>query len=165
MEFDDDYGRPSKSAQKREAQAIHDLGSKLVDYPKSILKKLTLDDDIRKVVTEAQAIKAHGARRRQLQLLAKLLRAADLSQLEEEISRLEMGLPISTEEPQPREDPIQPWLDRLANQGDAVIAEMLDAGIAVDRQQIRQLIRNFAKSPTAGSKAHRAISDYLRNLV
>lgn len=166
MEFDDDYGRPSKSAQKREAQAKHDLGKKLVDYPKAVLKKLTLDDGLRTAIADAQAIGAHGARRRQLQLIAKLLRTADLTALEEEIARLEMGLPISAPSDKPEKvDPAQPWIDKLAERGDAVIAEMLDEGLAVDRQQLRQLLRNYSKSPQTGSKAHKALGQYIRGLL
>lgn len=165
MDFDDDYVRPSKSAQKREAQAIHDLGKKLVDYPKSVLSKLSLDDELRAAIKAAQDFNAHGARRRQLQLVAKLLRAADLETLQSEIQRLEMGLPISTEAHPGKPDPIQPWLEKLAQNGDAAINEMLEEGLAVDRQQLRQLLRNFNKSPQPESKAHKALSQYLRDIL
>lgn len=164
MDFEDDYVRPSKSAQKREAMEKHDLGKKLVAYPKAVLNKLTLDNDLREALLQAQAMHAHGAKRRQLQLIAKKLRTADIETIEGEIQRLELGLSLNTEPEEPKVDTIQPWIDRLQEDADSVIAELLDQGVSADRQRLRQLSRNYAKSPKPDSKASKALRQYLSEL-
>lgn len=161
MEFEDDYGRPSKSEQKREAMEKHDLGKKLVAYPKAVLAKLTLDDTLRDAVEHAQSLNAHGAKRRQLQLIAKILRSADIESIEEQIHRLELGLSLDTEPKEPKVDTIQPWMDRLQQDGDGAIAELLDQGHQVDRQRLRQLARNYAKTPKPDAKPAKALRQYL----
>ncbi|MCB1805786.1 MAG: DUF615 domain-containing protein, partial [Candidatus Competibacteraceae bacterium] len=73
-DFIDPYDGPSKSQLKREALAVRDLGVELVKLTATQLEKIPLPDDIRAAVEQAQRIKAHGGRRRQLQYIGKLLR-------------------------------------------------------------------------------------------
>ncbi|MEZ5593005.1 MAG: ribosome biogenesis factor YjgA [Gammaproteobacteria bacterium] len=76
-DFIDPYDGPSKSQLKREALAVRDLGVELVKLTSVQLEKIPLPDNIRAAVEQAQRIKAHGGRRRQLQYIGKLLRQLD----------------------------------------------------------------------------------------
>ena len=67
----------SKSQHKREATALQVLGARLVELRPDQLERIPLDDRLHGAVLEAQRIRARGGRRRQLQLIGKLMRAAD----------------------------------------------------------------------------------------
>ena len=64
----------SKSEIKRDAEELKRLGADLVELSKSSLERIPLDDDLRAAIELAQRIKKEG-RRRQLQLIGKMLRS------------------------------------------------------------------------------------------
>ncbi len=66
----------SKSEIKRDAEILKKLGAELVELSKSELERIPLDEDLLAAIELAQKIKREG-RRRQLQLIGKLLRARD----------------------------------------------------------------------------------------
>lgn len=67
----------SKSARKREAEALQALGVQLVRLREEQLRQLPLTDALSTALREAKKLKSHGAIRRQAQLIGKLMRAAD----------------------------------------------------------------------------------------
>lgn len=69
--------RPSKSARKREAQAVRALADRLVELGPEELARVVEDGDVLDAVRAAQAMPSHGAGRRQRQYIAKLLRSMD----------------------------------------------------------------------------------------
>ncbi|MGQ7952052.1 ribosome biogenesis factor YjgA, partial [Providencia huashanensis] len=64
----------SKSEIKRDAEILKKLGAELVDLSKSELERIPLDTQLLEAIELAQKIKREG-RRRQLQLIGKLLRS------------------------------------------------------------------------------------------
>ncbi|HDS1293531.1 TPA: DUF615 domain-containing protein, partial [Pluralibacter gergoviae] len=74
---DDEIIWVSKSEIKRDAEELKQLGAELVDLGKNALDRIPLDDDLRAAIELAQRIKKEG-RRRQLQLIGKLLRSRDV---------------------------------------------------------------------------------------
>ena len=80
-EEDDEIIWVSKSEIKRDAEALKDLGAEMVDLGKNSLDKLPLDEDLRAAIDLAQKIKKEG-RRRQLQLIGKMLRSRDVEPIE-----------------------------------------------------------------------------------
>ncbi len=69
--------KPSKSARKREQQALQSLGEQLISLGDAELASLALDERICDAVMKARSIKSHGALRRQKQLIGKLMRDLD----------------------------------------------------------------------------------------
>ncbi len=67
---DDEIIWVSKSEIKRDAEALKDLGTELVDLGKNALERIPLDEDLLAAIELAQKIKKEG-RRRQLQLIGK----------------------------------------------------------------------------------------------
>ncbi|ECN0786746.1 DUF615 domain-containing protein, partial [Salmonella enterica subsp. enterica serovar Virchow] len=74
---DDEIIWVSKSEIKRDAEELKRLGAELVDLGKNALDKIPLDADLRDAIELAQRIKMEG-RRRQLQLIGKMLRQRDV---------------------------------------------------------------------------------------
>ncbi len=69
--------KPSKSARKREQLELQKLGEQLIDLSADELEALPIDERLRDAVLEAARIRAHGALRRQKQLIGKLMRNCD----------------------------------------------------------------------------------------
>jgi ribosome-associated protein len=69
--------KPSKSAQKREQLELQQLGEQLLDFTVEELRALPIDERLREAVLAAAKMRAHGALRRQKQLIGKLMRTCD----------------------------------------------------------------------------------------
>ena len=67
----------SKSQKKREADALQKVGVQLIDLPLTKLDTIPLPENLRQAILDAKLIKSHGAKRRQAQLIGKLMRASD----------------------------------------------------------------------------------------
>jgi ribosome-associated protein len=69
--------KPSKSARKREYQALQVLGEQLILLGDEELAAIQTDDYLIEQVRVAKKISAHGALRRQKQLIGKIMRDVD----------------------------------------------------------------------------------------
>ena len=69
--------KPSKSARKREYLALQALGEQLIELTSDQLRSIGLEENLLDAVMAAKAIKAHGAMRRQKQLIGKIMRDTD----------------------------------------------------------------------------------------
>ena len=69
--------KPSKSARKRETLALQTLGERLIELAPEQLASIGLDEALLEAILAAKSIRAHGALRRQKQLIGKLMRGID----------------------------------------------------------------------------------------
>ncbi|HYA66455.1 MAG TPA: ribosome biogenesis factor YjgA [Burkholderiaceae bacterium] len=69
--------RPSKTQRKRQMHARQALGEKLVALNAQQLAQLKLPEQLHESIQAAWRLSGHEARRRQLQFIGKLMRAAD----------------------------------------------------------------------------------------
>jgi ribosome-associated protein len=83
-----DETKPSKSARKREYQALQKLGAELVTLRESDLRSMSLDEDLLEAVLEAQRMKKRGALRRQKQYIGKLMSRVDPEPIRTALERL-----------------------------------------------------------------------------
>lgn len=158
---DDEIIWVSKSEIKRDAEALKDLGAELVDLGKNALDKIPLDADLRAAVELAQRIKKEG-RRRQLQLIGKMLRQRDPEPIQIALDKLnnrhnqQVALFHKLEQIR----------DRLIDEGDDAISLVLELYPQAHRQQLRSLIRNAKKEKATNKppKSARQIFQYLREL-
>jgi len=67
----------SRSEQKRRIKEVEKLVRELVELPEPVLKKLPIDDDIRRLFIEAQGLKG-GAEKRQIKYITKMLKNESL---------------------------------------------------------------------------------------
>ncbi|MBP7712242.1 MAG: DUF615 domain-containing protein [Gammaproteobacteria bacterium] len=88
---EDSVDTRSKTRRKRDAEALQALGERLVELKPSRLARVPLDERLREEILTAQRVQARGARRRQLQLIGKLMRSADAAAIAEALARLEAG--------------------------------------------------------------------------
>ncbi len=136
-----DFLGPSRSQRKRDAEAVLDLAERLVALPAARLKALELPDNVRDAVDETRRIHSHIAHKRQLHYLAKLMRREDDELLDALRSELEHDRADARRETAALHR-VEHWRERLLKDGDAALGELADAYPAVDRQHLRQLIRN-----------------------
>lgn len=69
--------KPSKSAKKRQYHALQDVGERLIELTDEQLGQIDTDEQLIEQVKIAKKMSAHGALRRQKQLIGKLMRNID----------------------------------------------------------------------------------------
>lgn len=158
-EHDDEI--KSKSQRKREVEALQDMGKELIDLSKERLIKMDLPDNLRTAVLEAQRITAHGATRRQLQYIGKLMRSVDADAIAEQLAEIRGESTAAKAE----FHALERWRERLIND-DSAVTDWLARHPGADAQQLRQLIRNARKEAELGKppKSSRELFRMLRDL-
>ncbi|MGL5698150.1 MAG: ribosome biogenesis factor YjgA [Kluyvera sp.] len=159
---DDEIIWVSKSEIKRDAEELKKLGAELVELGKNALEKIPLDTDLRAAIELAQRIKMEG-RRRQLQLVGKMLRSRDVDPIRQALDKLKNR----HNQQVVLFHKLEQLRDRLVDEGDDAVADVLNLWPDADRQQLRSLIRNAKKEKAANKppKSARQIFQYLRELA
>ena len=151
----------SKSQRKREAHELLDLAKQLISMPDSRLKKLPLDDELRSEVDFARNIRAHGARKRQLMTVGKMLRQRDNDDLLDAVNNIDQ----KNRRENARFHHIEAWRDHLVAGTDKELSELLDQSPGANAQTLRQLIRNakiearLEKPPAAARKLFKLLRE------
>ncbi|CAB1370723.1 ribosome biogenesis factor YjgA [Denitratisoma oestradiolicum] len=153
--------RPSKSQMKREMTALQDMGEQLVALSADQLKKIELPDNLRSAVREAQRISSHGARRRQMQYIGKLMRGIEPAPIQAALDEIN-GVSTAANA---RLHWLESQRQRLL-ENEAVIGEIARNHPATDIQHLRQLRRNALKEQEQGKppRAFREIFQVLKEL-
>ena len=81
----------SKSQIKREMLALQKLGEKLVTLKPAQLEKIPLDELLKAAIEEAHHMRSHGAVRRQLQYIGRLMRSIDPAPVQAALDKLHHG--------------------------------------------------------------------------
>jgi ribosome-associated protein len=130
--------RPSKSQLKREMHALQALGEQLIAMNPNERARFPLSDDLLRAIAETSRISAREALRRHMQYVGKLMRREDLDGIQAVFDEMERA--------RLRRDHVfhqlEAWRDRLIEEGDAAVEALLDEYPTIDRQALRQLIRN-----------------------
>lgn len=161
-EQDDDIIWVSKSEIKRDAEALKELGRELMELGANSLDRIPLDEDLRAAIELAQRIKKEG-RRRQIQLIGKMLRSRDPEPIYTALDKLK-----NTHNQQVvLFHKLEKLRDALVEQGDSAIEEVVANYPDTDRQQLRSLIRAAQKEKATNKppKAFRQIFQYLKELA
>jgi len=136
----------SKSQRKREANDLLDLAKKLIAMPDSRLKRMPMDDDLRDGIEFARSIRPHGARKRQLMTVGKMLRNRDTDELLDAVN----GIDQKNRQINARFHHVEAWRDRLVEGSDQELSELLEQSPGLNIQTLRQLIRNAKKEAKLG---------------
>lgn len=86
-ELDAPVERPSKSARKRAAHAVQELGERLIGLREQELAALQLPEPLADAIREARRIRARGGLARQRQYIGKLMRDIDTAPIEAALAR------------------------------------------------------------------------------
>ena len=153
----------SKSELKRIAHAQQALGERLTRLAVRQLKTLELPEALLGAVDEFHRLpKSHLARRRQLQFIGRLMRDIDQPAIEKQLQALEAPTPS-----QPELTPAEIWTENVLREGISVVESLLHLAPALDRQKLRQLLRNASKAKETAElnkirqQLHAYISEYL----
>lgn len=160
-DFTEDTGRPSKTKQKEAMHELRDLGAELVELSVGQLKRINVPENIFDAVRECQKITAHGARRRQIQYLGKLMRGVDDEPIRAGLALLRGESSAETA----RLHRLERFRVRLL-EDEAVLAEIAALWPGVDLQHLRTLRRNALKEKENNKppKNFRAIFQVLQEL-
>ncbi len=157
---------PSRSQQRREALDVLVLAQRLAALAPAQLEKLPIPEPLLPHIADTRRITSRIARKRQTAFLAKQLRREDDQTLDAirdaldaggEAARIETALLHRAEG----------WRERLLEEGDAALAELLEAHPDADRQHLRQLVRNAIdeRDRNKPPRSHRELFRVLRELL
>ena len=128
--------RRSKSARKREAASLQELGVKLSALPDQEIKALDLPDSLFVALRDLRRLPSHGAQIRQRQYIGKLMRDIDpepvLAKLAERKQRHDLEIRHFQE--------IERWRDRLLSEPATAIDELLLDHPRADRATLVKLL-------------------------
>ena len=160
-DFTEDYARPSKTKQKEVMHELRDLGAELVELSISQLNRIDLPENLLAAVRDCQKITAHGARRRQMQYIGKLMRGVDDEPIRAGLALLrgESTAEIA------RIHRLERFRVRLM-EDETTLTEIANQWPGVDIQHLRQLRRNALKEQEGNkpAKSFRAIFQILKEL-
>lgn len=166
-DLDDDFGT-SKTEQKKAMERLQALGERLGTLNLEQLKKMPISDNLHIALVELKRLKAHEAVRRHKQYIGKLMRDED----EEAILNVLNPLTNPSLNKQ-----LELLIDRLLNQGDSAINEVVRRYPAAERHTLRQHVRATLKEgidigempeekqATAEHPARRKLLMYLREIA
>ena len=152
----------SRSQKKREVEELQKLGAALVVLAPALLDAIALPETLAAAVREAQRIRSHEARRRQLQYIGKLMRSVDPAPIREKL-KIWDGVSVEHTAKQHR---VERWRDRLI-EDESAVEELLRAHPGIDARHLRALARKARAERAAGSppRAYRELFRALRAIV
>jgi ribosome-associated protein len=132
--------RPSKTRRKEASHELQTLGAALVELSDARLVSLGLAEPLLDAIAAYRRIRTHEARRRQMQLIGKLMRSADVEPLRQAVDELELGRAQDSLALHQAER----WRAELIADDDAATRFATDHP-SVDTQRLRALVRSARK--------------------
>ena len=153
--------RPNKTQIKREIRALNDLGKELIALPDSSLNKIPLSEIMQQAIADGRRF-SRGALQRQLRRIANLLQHEDVDAINLELTRQKQPSKHQTAE----FHQLEQWRDRLIDGDERLLTELISQFSTIDRQYIRQLMRNAAREKKLEKtpKAARSLFKYLSKI-
>lgn len=164
MHPEDENDIISKSELKRESTALQKLGERLVDLSPSALKQVPLSENLADAIALAHKISGkHEALRRQMQYIGKLMRVEDAEPIEAALDVISNKHQAATH----AFHQLELLRDKLVTEGDSAISTLLEKHPNLERQKLRQLIRQTNKEAAGNKppKASRELFKYLRETI
>jgi ribosome-associated protein len=159
--YDNDGDYVSRTGQKVESEDAQKLGMRLIALSKSQLDRMGLDEFLYDAILHSKNIKTKTeAYRRHLQYIGKLMRGFDHAPIEAALDKI---LNKNNNE-NAQVQIIEKLRERLLTEGDDEINALLELQPQLDRQKLRQLVRQATKELAKGpdSKSSRDLFKYLR---
>ena len=146
----------SRTKKKQQVEELQKLGAALIELPAVTLDALDLPAQLLTAVKDAQRFTSHGARRRQVQFIGKIMRKIDPEPVRAAVAAI-TNLSATARARQKR---MEQWRERLIAD-DAALTEFAGAHASADLQAMRTIIRN-ARKEIAESKPPRAQRELFR---
>lgn len=135
---------PSKTQRKKDMHALQEIGEQLVELDPKKLTEFDLPEILKDAIQQARSIQKHGARRRQLQYIGRLMRDVDALPIQQ---KLDTWRQVSVHQTA-RLHQLERWRERLLSEEQA-LTEFAQQYPTADLQRLRLLIRNTHKEKTA----------------
>ncbi|MBK1618976.1 hypothetical protein CKO42_11145 [Lamprobacter modestohalophilus] len=162
LELDADDAKPSRSQIKREHLALQSLAEQLLALPRRLLEELSFSELTRVAINETARIKDQRALRRHYKRIANCLARENTEPLQALLAQREAQARAATA----RQHEVERWRERLIEEGDEALAELISAYPEVDRQQLRSLVRAAQRDAERGRpEAPRRLFRQLRTLL
>ena len=167
QENDEDQPIISKTQRKAEADALQEIGKRVIELPIDKIKKLNLPESLHDAVLESKRLTSYGAIRRQLQYIGRLMRDFDAEPIIEQLSRWDG----KHQEENTRFHALERWRDRLINKSGAsettALQEFVTQYPNAEIQRLRHLSRNAQKEQASNKplKSSRELFKLLREIT
>ena len=151
----------SKSEVKREMIQLQNFGQKLIDLSKHQRSKIPFTEDIKDALILADKIKnKHEALRRHVRHLAKILSESDLEPIKHALDVMANKHQQETA----KFIKLEKMRDEVIEQGNEVIEALLSEHESMERQKLRQLVRQAGKEKKSEKlgKYYKELFDYLK---
>jgi ribosome-associated protein len=146
----------SKTKRKRDMHELQALGAALVELSDAHFERMSLPEALAQAVREARRIGSHGARRRQVQYIGRLMREIDPEPIRAQLAAVEGG----SAQARASHLRLEHWRARLM-EDDGALTEFAREYPAAGLQQLRALIRN-ARREQAEGRPPRAFRELFR---
>lgn len=154
---------PSKSQLKRDMTGLQELGKDLTTLGKKQLEKLPLSETLRAAIDEYNRLpNSHGAKRRQLQFIGKVMRDTNHEEIQTELDKMRAPDHAQVR----RAQLIEQWGERLLEGSEEDISAFISTWPLAERQALRQLMRNYSKENEAAARVHRRkLLNYIKEFI
>lgn len=140
---------PSKTSRKKEMHALQGVGARLTEFSESQLDQLDLSVKLRNAIREFRRLpNSHGARRRQLQYIGRLMRDYQLDDIEKAIETMLQPPRTAAGEDRLLED----YCEQVLAGGDTAIHELIRVNQLLERQTLRKYHLDYSKALRAGDE-------------
>ncbi len=158
----DDENYISKTDLKKEAKELQEFAKQLIKLGKKQRKELTASDELQEAFLLADKIASKpDALRRHVQYMAKVLKDEDLDTLKAEHEQFTS--PAKANDKQSKQ--LESLREKLIEQGDSAINELIELYPTLERQKLRQLVRQAKKElgQEKPGKGYKELFQYLKN--
>lgn len=161
MPSEDDLEPLSKTRKKQQMTALQSLGEELAELPADGLKRIDIPEHLRDALRDAQRISSHGAKRRQLQYIGKLMRDLEPEPIRAALANLRGESAVEVA----RMHRVERLRTRLM-EDEKTLAEIAEAFPGADLQHLRALRRSALKEQEGQKppRSYRAIFQTLKAL-
>lgn len=159
------YDRPSKSALKRQVEALQKAGEALIQLTPTQLEKMDLPDELHRAVLEGQKLSnKRVALKRQRQYIGRLMREIDAEPIVQAVNELQTKHHAETS----LFHEIEYWRDALLGTSEVdALTELVAAHPGMDVQLLRRHISSARREVQGGKgkRAQRELFALLRGLI
>ncbi|MBQ0720466.1 MAG: DUF615 domain-containing protein [Gammaproteobacteria bacterium] len=150
----------SKSSRKREMTALQKTGEALLTLPAKQFAKVPITAELREALELAATLKNREGKRRQMQLVGKLMRSEDHQKIAEVLASFDENSRTFRLQFQR----LEKLRDDLIDGDNDALTHILEQHPQLERQHLRQLIRQASKEreQNKGPAASRKLFKYLR---
>lgn len=153
---------PSKTRRKKDMHALQEIGEQLVELDQKKLSEFDLPEILIDAIILARPMNKHGARRRQMQYIGRLMREIDALPIQE---KLDSWHQVSVHQTA-RLHQLERWRERLLADEHA-LTEFAQKYPQADLQRLRLLIRSAHKEKAADKppKSFRLLFQELQEII